>query len=153
MALSLGSAVKKTQPSIATSIASNQSTNIKGPKTMNESRQEFLSDIIVTAVEGGINYWGGVSAYQWDNGPTTATIVDWESDDEFPITVDDVNKTVNDIISGRVEFPEHLTKALRYCSRTNETCPDEGPDYVMDIDADFADCIIQVCVFGEIVYG
>jgi len=43
-------------------------------------REQFLDDMITTAVEGGIGYWSLTTHYSWsDDGPTEAFIVDLES--------------------------------------------------------------------------
>lgn len=33
-----------------------------------EERKQFLHDVFVTAIEGGINYWATVEDYHWTNG-------------------------------------------------------------------------------------
>jgi hypothetical protein len=47
------------------------------------ARQQNLTDLFTTAIEGGINYWGSVSEYHWDRawGERYAVVHDLEGDD------------------------------------------------------------------------
>ena len=133
--------------------------------TLTPERQEFLSTIIITAVEGGINYWAYVDDYVPDT-PAHAVIIDREAANDDPdvdrhsdlLTISKVEDAVRKITQAVVcggdlpkYFPEYQAKALVIASMANDTCPDSPGAY--DIDADFADNIAQVALFGKVVYG
>lgn len=47
---------------------------------MKTAKEQFLDDVIITAVEGGINYWAYVHDYTWsDEGPTSVRVIDSEA--------------------------------------------------------------------------
>lgn len=121
-------------------------------------RAQFLTDTLVTAIEGGINYWASVSDYHWhypnihEDGVANAyaTILDREDEDAEPVRVDldtiargwGLYKRLykGESISGR----EYGKQALL----ANRTNGDDG-----DFDADVADNVLQLGLLGEIVYG
>jgi len=104
---------------------------------------EMISNIFITAIEGGISYWceevnlrqnGNEVTYQKAEsftGQWIATITMVEDDGTATIT------------------PEKLAKALALR-------PTEAAQIITDdgcFDADSADVLIQCAAFGEIVYG
>lgn len=108
---------------------------------------------IVTAVEGGINYWAfdieydkavpmtlGQNNYEaWMANINGITFKDGEGAMEgktFKVSAEDVRKAADRIIH------EHLIRGDLAAGIIND-----------DIDADAADCIIQVAAFGKLVYG
>ena len=127
-------------------------------------RQDFLNTIIITAVEGGINYWASVQAYEhtpvaWANVVPVADLEEDEDPLEYHLSPAKVEIAVNRILRAVVcsdaelpkYFPKHQAEALVIASMANDPCPDVSG--AMDIDADFADSIVQVALFGEVVYG
>jgi len=117
-------------------------------------RLEAYEDILVTAVEGGINYWFSVA--RWDGSKA----VGYEDDGEdkpakHTITVATVRKGINilakgggyDAARGRYEeTPQWWKDKWR---EAYEGCATLDWDY----DAGDADVIIQVGLLGEVVYG
>lgn len=122
---------------------------------MTSERQEFLWDIFVTAVEGGINYWARIGRYRPGE--------DLEPNDDFyaeivdPISVDENGSGVNYIINqqviirgldlictNKVQLNSTITKDILYANMKN----DGG-----EIDAERADCIVQAGLFGKVIYG
>lgn len=129
-------------------------------------RARFLSDIITTAVEGGISYWASVSDYHWwdpdldggtalhaDGLPNAYVVVyDGELTGKHGrlVTVDDIARALAVIRQGPIRFLDEGDRAAIMANdRTNG---DPAGDYE-DIDANLADSIMQVAVMGEIVYG
>ena len=114
-------------------------------------------ETIVTAAEGGINYWADRISYVKADSSLTirnAVSVDafvanirgvtfrtWETEDgrDYTVTAAEVTKATNRILTEREPA---LTNAQirRYIAEDA-------------IDADAADCIIQVAAFGRIIYG
>lgn len=113
-------------------------------------RLEFLSDIITTAVEGGIGYWADVTKYRWQNVPSTiADIVEYESSDDNPpksgqLNVDTIARAIGRIVRGEIRLRADLIKTIAGANATN----DGG-----DIDAEGADVIAQVAILGDVIYG
>lgn len=119
-------------------------------------RAKFLQDIIITAVEGGVGYWSYASVYRWsDAHPETARVTLSEFDDAGAVTQmhhvtgATIERGIKEIMSGA---PKHVSSEIeavvRGCHRENEACSDAG-----DIDSDIADAIVQVGLFGDLVYG
>lgn len=103
---------------------------------------QFLRDILTTAVEGGINYWAAFTAVERNED---LDVIGFEGcdieDDEtrFSCVLSDVVTGLGKVTSGEFEHAELLGYVLE-----QDACM---------IDADFADTIIQLGLFGEIVYG
>lgn len=122
------------------------STNIR-ITTSYEITEEMISDLMVAAFEGGINYWcGSVKILTYPKGEEnskmyasdviskngTLLLFDAESSDKWILTRD---KVINGI--------------KLQCEDKNVT-PTEMYD---NHDADDADAIVQFALFNEIVFG
>ena len=114
-------------------------------------REQFLDDVVSTALEGGIGYWSVCSSYKWKDVPETVAIIeefDEGTGEPFgdKIRVDRalIEKGIKEILSGDGDVSKNLIKSVAAAYATN----DAG-----DIDSDDADCIVQVGVFGKLVYG
>lgn len=115
------------------------------------SREEFLDDVTITAIEGGIGYWSVCHSYKWDDEPeVTAVIQEFDEGTGEPygdkITVNRalIRKGIKQVISGEAGVHESMVKLIAGASAANDGC---------DIDADAADVIVQAAIFGELVYG
>lgn len=117
------------------------------------AREEFLSDVITTAIEGGIGYWSVTLQYQADGraivgevrGPgTQATISPTDSEAVYVITPSTISVGLSQLRRGTAA----VNRDLLGHALVAETNLDAG-----DIDADVADMIVQVALFGEVVYG
>ena len=132
---------------------------VQGPKANDwrnvkrtAEREQFLADIIITAVEGGTGYWAAVSAYKWTEGAaaTRATLHELNDEqtafdgDEHKLTIDAIATGIGRIERGEVGVNDRIRKAILEASREN----DAGM-----IDADDADVIAQAAVLGELRYG
>jgi len=129
-----------------------------------EERIQFLSDIITTAIEGGIGYWSACSQYQYDwDGETRRSVGELvegertratvqELDDSsgeytgtvHEITIDTIARGIGKIRDNEFGINSQIRKWITEGDREN----DAGM-----IDADAADCIVQAGLFGELVYG
>lgn len=92
---------------------------------------QYLMDVLTTAVEGGIGYWSAVRDMARNNDSTVkwVQLVDLEDGGEFMVTA-------NIVLNG-------LQRALN-----------DGLSIDLDdIDAEAADMIVQCGVFGKVVYG
>ena len=114
-----------------------------------EKRQKFLEDILCTAIEGAMDYW----VDEWvevDLQKPTDSAVDWyyvsatitdEEGDEYTITPDTIAEGLRMIVKRNAA----RDKDLILHSHTNG---DRG-----DHDALDADKIVQLALFGNVVYG
>lgn len=115
------------------------------------AREEFLDDVTITAIEGGISYWSTCHSYKWMDQPeVVAVIQEWDEyedkaiGDRITVNRDLIRKGIKAIMDGEAGVSDRMTKIIAGANATNDGC---------DIDADAADVIIQAAVFGEIVYG
>lgn len=114
-------------------------------------REEFLDDIIITAIEGGIGYWSVCHSYKWENQPEVTAVIqefdEWDNEpigDKITVNRDLIRKGLKEIIAGESNCHPNGVKVIAGATATN----DGG-----EIDADLADVIVQVGCFGNIVYG
>ena len=116
-----------------------------------DERKEFLSDIITTAVEGGINYWARVLEYKFGfvglssgDGSAYARILDAEGEEHI-VTLDKIASALNKIVKNEVPgLASDYVKMIAGANFTN----DAG-----DLDAELCDVIFQVAIFGDVIYG
>lgn len=124
-----------------------------------EKRKQFLFDAFVTAMEGGIGYWAYASKYHWrkdneeglsidDVDGFYANIQDAECEDAFePTTINQavIVKGINKIFKDdELQINQNIRADVINASLKNDA------GY---LDAESADCIVQVGLFGEIVFG
>lgn len=113
-----------------------------------EINPEDINDLMVTALEGGINYWcrkaiiDYVPEDQRDNVQYTSDAIgydgslilyDAESDDKY--------------LLNQEKFLEGIKMAMEHFGYSS------FEDLFDNHDAETADCIVQFALFGEIVYG
>ncbi len=132
-------------------------------------RRDLLATVIVTAVEGGIGYWSQAENYRWyfptiqaqagDKGGTARPGPDGtanayvtlhptdEGEGDFEprkITTDDIARALDMIRKDEVELNLPLKRSIWRGDATN----DGG-----EIDADGADAIVQIAMFGTVIYA
>lgn len=105
-------------------------------------KRQVLVDLLVTAVEGGSNYWAGFSNIS-PNGESydRVRVTDFEdnSKDRGEFSADDLLVGLQRLAADPPPFEsalKHLTDVIRE-----------------DYDADTADVVLQMSIFGEVVYG
>jgi uncharacterized protein YtpQ (UPF0354 family) len=108
-----------------------------------EVSDEVITDIIDGAEGGGINYWASRSINDSDN--RTLTITDREDNKTVTITYDQIVNAISDLVNRRVSISTHITDAI--------TSDLASEDYGCHMDAECYDVIIQVALFGDVVYG
>lgn len=100
---------------------------------------ENIKDIVITACEGGVNYWAKVGQYDPDNG--TATLLEIDYDYNPP-----------QVIKRHKLTPAIVRKGIRLALQSEH-------EHIRriavsdDIDAEEADVLVQLGLLGEIVYG
>lgn len=123
----------------------------------------FYSDVIVTAVEGGIGYWSRCSDY--DHG------YKWNEDCESrhqpaSVTVHElVDEQANTYKAGVKVTTKEIANAMQRIADFGQQIEYAGDEWrgrmagalrekdAYDIDAGDADVIMQIAVLGGIVYG
>lgn len=116
------------------------------PEISIDISQQDIDDIMVCALEGGINYWCGevevvgehLGEYASEQISRGGKLIlhDAESNDKWTLT--------------RADF---LNGVKRYVERGNHITLDDGSIDTCNIDANDADCIVQLALFGDIVFG
>ena len=141
--------------------------------TKSPERIAFLSDVLVTAVEGGIGYWSQCDGYRWDTDRweyaelgVTLYVPAHEVDaadyrlpvghglieswgEETPaytvrVTLDAIASGIGIVTRGEAGVHKDYIGDVFSASLHN----DAG-----DIDAGTADMIVQAAVFGKVIYG
>lgn len=105
----------------------------------------MVDDLMVTALEGGINYWC--------DGVTVAT----KPESDYTYASDVISRGGSLIIhseDGSIDLDANSLKngIQSYCSMFRKTPESLFGDYG-DYDAEDADCIVQLAIFGSIVFG
>ena len=106
-----------------------------------EVEEQFLMDILVTAVEGGINYWCALMTVERNDDLDVRSFTGHDHEDieeKFSCDINDVLRGLEKIVNG-----EHHRDLKGYIME-QDACM---------IDAEGADIIIQTAVLGEITYG
>ena len=126
-----------------------------------EEDSEFLTDIVITALEGGVGYWSQASSYDSELG--TASLI---TDDDGFGTHHEIDRDV--IAAGIKRVVEAPGPFYAPNASTQTQC--EAVPFLTEfskatvaaavvtrdasfIDADMADVIVQVALFGRVVYG
>lgn len=133
--------------------------------------QGTLHDIFTTAIEGGINYWCRVARYHWsvdDKGDERdyaffAEVLDSEDEDEDDDGDDGILATPSPrrridaevILRGLVAYASMPPTERRFPLREKAIRLLMGGEVAdaVDYDAEDADCIVQMGLFGQLVYG
>ena len=136
-------------------------------------RKKLCHSIFVTALEGGIGYWSSCSEYHWALKGADDELTDDLTDDldgfyaviheeenenddgttpEHRIDAEVIDRGINRIANNLATFGG---KPLRGEGRLYKlACALNGPlAEEVDFDADDADNIVQIGLFGDVVYG
>lgn len=126
----------------------------KTPEELKAHVLELAGDILVAAIEGGSNYW---AAYRSVNRTedltiTDAVIIEWDEDKteremtKKKITRESVIKALNLVADGRILPLDHTIISAAHLCRIGVW--DGG-----EMDAYRSDVVLQVALFGEVIYG
>ena len=121
-------------------------------------RDQLLFDIFTTALEGGIGYWSQASAYHWQSTDDAGS---YNGDDVqgFYAVVREYDEDT-DLRIDRAVVAKGYTLATSgtWLGRIAWSSSEKPPlvittDTDWDFDAGDADVIVQLGLFGEVVYG
>lgn len=125
------------------------------PKVSIKLSEADIDDIMCAALEGGICYWCcqakvvgeylGEYAHEQIARGGTLKLYDAESDDVWELTRE---KFLNGVKLYAEQY--RLPLMTDGCLNTSEI---ESRIDVFEIDGDAADCIVQLALFGEVVFG
>lgn len=126
---------------------------------------EIAGDILTTAVEGGTGYWAQVDKIKRTEDLTVTSVCfhEMSEDPDSPdvygdnwngfylkegvtVTLEDVKRAIRKLAG--TEPVKYAGPTIRSECRGLIFDPEE-----VDYDADTADVIVQVAIFGEVVYG
>lgn len=93
------------------------------------------TDMLITAVEGGINYWASVEDYSPEGHKRFATVTPFDDEGTFTVTAGDMRAAVKRVL-------ELYPNSVAARDIRND-----------DIDAGAADLIFQVACFGRGIYA
>jgi hypothetical protein len=147
------------------------------------TRQEFLRDIAITAAEGGISYWASLTKYRWSSTDRGGEAPDdmlpfpqvqfIAAEDPSDFVLEELMPSVQ---SGPYRVnrgpeitltPEVMERALQRIADPSVATDDLGWNNkdrqrvigaaalndACDIDAGDADNIVQIAIFGKLVFG
>lgn len=112
-----------------------------------EISEEFLTDILTTAAEGGINYWVSESkciirskTFEW----LTFEVKPQDSEIWYKVDPTSVFQGLQSIVAAKFVVNPDVKAGIREAIASNDAS---------NLDADDVDCIVQAGLFGEIVYS
>lgn len=111
--------------------------------------EQQVEDIMVGAIEGGINHWAGLLRDDlWKDKPSNEPISMWAS----KLLLEGYGMSFYDREDGEVElFRLNIDKLLCGIEMNANQRPHDCD--LEQADAETYDCIIQFALFGEIIYG
>lgn len=126
--------------------------------TDTEARKQLVLDLFTTACEGGINYWTRVTNYHWwledsreqDFMDFSAVLLEFEDRTEHVLNRSVILKGLK--LAGTKEV---LDKYSVYALKETAMAYRYGGEKLeeLDFDASTADAIVQLGIFGEVIYG
>lgn len=125
-----------------------KSTNTIQPTIEVNITSQDIDDIMVCALEGGVNYWCrkakvvgkylGEYAHEQISRGGSLVLYDAESSDKWELTLD---KFLNGV---KLALEQGVGFGVNPADGSIDTC---------EIDSLAADCIVQLALFGEVVFG
>jgi hypothetical protein len=116
-----------------------------------EIKREILTDLLVSALNGGSNYWMEVQGSSMQDGQLEANIEDFESDAPVRYRVNantmslGLQRLANRMMLERTKEEWHLSPA--------NAARVFGAAISQSGDAHTADIVLQMGVLGEVLYG
>lgn len=124
--------------------------------------KQRISDLLVSAFEGGSNYWGVlITQYIHPSEFVSRTEADPDhfscEHGDYPLTKDGavlLNVDYTDAFYQREGFRLDFAAIQAGLKVFAEKCPSHFADWISDADdATTADCFLQCCIYGAVVFG
>jgi hypothetical protein len=120
--------------------------------TLVAPRDKFLSDILITATEGGINYWAAVFWIMWDAERDVILEVVLQHIDtngqpcgeRLTIKPTDLEAAIAQVINRKVDVADYIWSMVVLGSAANAAS---------EINPVAADALVQVALFGGVIYS
>jgi hypothetical protein len=109
--------------------------------------EQAISDIAVTAIEGGIGYWSAIKDYDYTNPKNYGVLYPTEDEEDFKptkLTSDLIFKGVQQILRGDVQICKEYRQSILLAIVSDD---------MGEIDSGVADAIVQVGMFNRIYFG
>ena len=145
------------------SVPASEASSAYPGQGLEDTRENFLDDIIITAVEGGINYWAHVTKYKHPEGGPVSVIIHESTPSGLGRTdsVKPVDRVVKPV--ARADIEAAIARILDlsvsdetlglHSSRRDRIRQASAHNDAGNIDDDEADNLMQIAVLGEVVYG
>ena len=127
-------------------------------KTKTEIRYDQISNLITCALEGGSNYWYMIEEkiepihWDWFKSPSFETnhyIGDYPLNEGGALTI-----SCDTVIKGKSIFILNLTSIEKGLKLMAKNHPQHWNDFISENeDATTGDVFLQLCLFGEIIFG
>jgi hypothetical protein len=110
---------------------------------LTDERKTFIKDIYDTAFYNGISYWAQLVDY--NKYGLNGILLDTEEGTKHTFGYQKIEKAIEQICSDPdVSIRDDLETAIMQANKYNDAS---------NIDAECADAIFQIAIFGEIIYG
>jgi hypothetical protein len=114
------------------------------------TRDQLLLDVFTTALEGGIGYWSGAMTYRWSTEAGEPAYRSFHADVvDLDEQVQHINRAV--VVRGMLLAATEYRNRLAWSSEPPPLVITQDTDW--DFDAGDADMIVQLGLFGDVVYG
>lgn len=120
--------------------------------------QKQMRDFLSAAMEGGINYWAAIKEFGPPSKPIVLPESQFGSDKrvyrhiDYPMSEDGYLVILD--TEGEREYRLNREKLVKGLQTFAEKCPKHFDDMISEnYDACTADCYIQCCLLGDVVYG
>jgi hypothetical protein len=120
---------------------------------MSEARDQLLHDLFTTGLEGGIGYWCWCKSYRWStDGGSTPDL------HGFRAVICDPEEETDHVVDRKVVAKGYRLATHEWRDKLAWSSSGKPPlvitdDTDWDFDAGDADMIVQLGLFGEVVYG
>lgn len=125
--------------------------------------RKALHAIFVTALEGGVGYWSTATSYKWSNEDGEDDLIGFHADifetEEMPDEDEEDAAIPARRIDAQVVARGLIALATSKKGPFRDLCirillgGQTADDALCECDADAADAIVQMGLFGELVYG
>lgn len=132
-------------------------TTTQQPTKTPSATDQMYFDLFTTALEGGIGYWSQCSKYRWSNEDGSEDVRG------FIAVIHDADEWDEDEPTTWVVDRKVIARGYQLAARTPEGLKlrwsVERPPFIItkdvdwDFDADDADMIVQLGLFGRTIYG
>ena len=140
-----------------------ETTDLPSATLVFTPERKALHAIFVTALEGGVGYWSTATSYKWSNEDGEDDLIGFHADifetEEMPDEDEEDAAIPTRRIDAQVVARGLIALATSKKGPFRDLCirillgGQTADDALCECDADAADAIVQMGLFGELVYG